>query len=188
MTLNERAITSQLRRYFLSKGLSPIGKLNVFDHLDDADERTFIVDFAFGPIASKGNRTHEVVCSDIDRFREHESVLDSALNDLLVVCEFPANVDIAKGWSKQANPDPMVGLAIEVENAKSKYFLGSLLAASCTGRWGLLVVPDTPETSRWIMTVRRMIHKGSRSPIPSNIVIFKWNRLEEYINSEGNAD
>jgi hypothetical protein len=188
MTLNERTITSRLRRYFHSKGLSPIGKLNVFNHLDDADERTFIVDLAFGPIASTGNRTYDVVRSDTNRFSQHEMLLDSALNDLLDVCEFPATVDFNKGWSKQANPNPMVGLAIEVENAKSKYFLGSLLAASCTGRWGLLVVPDTPETSRWIMTVRRMIHKGARSPIPSNIVIFKWNRLEEYINSEGNVD
>ncbi|MCP9849217.1 hypothetical protein [Cyanobium sp. Morenito 9A2] len=160
----------------------------MFDHLDDAEERTFIVDLTIEPIASKGNRSHEVACSDICRFRQHESDLDSALNDLLGVCEFPATVDFDKGWRKEANPNPMVGLAIEVENAKSKYFLGSLLAASCTGRWGLLVVPDTPETSRWIMTVRRMIHKGSRSPIPSNIVIFKWNRLEEYINNEENVD
>jgi hypothetical protein len=160
----------------------------VFDHLDDADERTFIVDLAFGPLASKGNRSHEVVCSDIESFRQHASDLDSALIDLLGVCEFPASDDFDKGWCKQANPNPMTGLAIEVENAKSKYFLGSLLAASCTGRWGLLVVPDTPETSRWIMTVRRMIHKGSHSPIPSNIVIFKWNRLEEYINNEENGD
>lgn len=183
MTLNERAITSRLRRHFLSKGLRSIGKLNVFDHLDDADERTFIVDFTVGPIASKGNRSPEIVYSDICTFRQHASDLDRALDDLLDVCEFPATVDLDNGWHKQPNPNPMVGLAIEVENAKSKYFLGSLLAASCTGRWGLLVVPDTPETSRWIMTVRRMIHKGNQSPIPSNIVIFKWNRLEEYINN-----
>jgi hypothetical protein len=167
--------------------LNPIGKLNVFNHLDDAEERSFIVDLAIGPIASKGNRSHEDACSDICRFREHEVDLDSALNDLLGVCEFPATIDFANGWRKQANPNPMVGLAIEVENAKSKYFLGSLLAASCTGRWGLMVVPDTPETTRWIMTVRRMIYKGSQSPIPSNIVIFKWSRLEELMNIEENV-
>lgn len=188
MTLDERAITSRLRRHFLSKGLSPAGKLNVFDHVDDTEERTFIVDFTVGPISSKGNRSHEVVCSDNNRFRQHESNLDSTLNNLLGVCEFPTTVDFDKGWRLQANPNPMVGLAIEVENAKSKYFLGSLLAASCTGRWGLLVVPDTPETSRWIMTVRRMIHKGNQSPIPTNIVIFKWNRLEESIDVEENID
>jgi hypothetical protein len=186
MTLSEPAITSRLRQHFLSKGLSPTGKLNVFDHIDDAEERSFIVDYTFGPIASKGNRSPEIANSDIRRFNQCASVLDRAVNDLLDICEFPATLDFDNGWHKQANPNPMVGLAIEVENAKSKYFLGSLLAASCTGRWGLLVVPDTPETTRWIMTVRRMIHKGSQSPIPSNIVIFKWNRLEARINNEGN--
>jgi hypothetical protein len=184
MTLNERAITNQLGRHFASKELTPNGKLNVFDHVDDAEERTFIVDFTVGPTASKGNRSYEVACSDNDKFREYESRLDNAFNDLLAVCEFPTTDDFGKGWLSQPNPNPMVGLAVEVENAKSKYFLGSLLAASCTGRWGLLVVPDSKETSRWIMTVRRMIHKGSQSPIPANIAIFKWNRLEEYIETK----
>lgn len=160
----------------------------MFDHVDDTEERTFIVDFTVGPKSSKGNRSQEVVRSDNNLFRQHESNLDSTLCDLLDVCEFPTTVDFEKGWCRKANPNPMVGLAIEVENAKSKYFLGSLLAASCTGRWGLLVVPDTPETSRWIMTVRRMIHKGIQSPIPANIVIFKWNRLKEFIDNQENID
>jgi hypothetical protein len=137
MVLSELAITSRLRRHFLSKWLSPTGKLNVFNHVDDAEERSFIVDFTFGPIASKGIRSSEIVNSDIRMFNQYASVLDRAVNDLLVVCEFPAAIDIQNGWRKQANPNPMVGLAIEVENAKSKYFLGSLLAASCIGRWGL---------------------------------------------------
>lgn len=141
MGLSEPTITSRLSRHFLSKGLSPTGKLNVFNHVDDAEERSFIVDFTFGPIASKGIRSSETVNSDISMFNRCASVLDRAVNGLLDVCEFPATVDIQNGWRKQANPNPMVGLAIEVENAKSKYFLGSLLAASCIGRWGLLVVP-----------------------------------------------
>jgi len=182
MTLNERVISSALDRYFRSRGLAPIGKFDVFDHIDDSNERTFVIDFAIGPTATKGRRTPAVESDDLSRFRQEGPPIDRVVDDLLQTCDFPSDEDCQHGWRRQENPNPMVGLAVEIENAKSKYFLGSLLAASCTGRWGLLIAPDSAETNHWIHTVRRMVYKGSSSPIPSNIIIFKWNRLETHIS------
>ena len=57
MTLNEREISTVLNSYFTNQWLTPIGKLNVFNHIDDDQERTFIVDFAVGPESTKGEST-----------------------------------------------------------------------------------------------------------------------------------
>lgn len=170
--IDERTVSRLLRPFFISRGLAPLGKINVFNHADDVAERTFIIDFAVGPEATKGNRTAKQKNDDLARFEEFGNLLDQVVDELLSVCEFPSEGDFGKGWSKAPNPNPMTGLAIEIENAKSKYFLGSLLAASIAGRWGLLIVPNNPITDSWINTVRRMIHKGNSSPIPSNIIIF----------------
>lgn len=179
--MNERAVASQLKRYFISQGLDPIGKYNVFDHPDDADERTFIIDFAVGPRATKGRRILIAQEEDWTRFQEEGTRIDRVVDDLMHVCAFPSQDDCDSGWRRGQNPNPIVGLAVEIENARTKYFLGSLLAASIAGRWGLLIAPDCLETDRWIQTVRRMIYKGSHRPIPSNILIFKWSRLEKHI-------
>ena len=173
MTLNEREISTALNSYFTNQGLTPIGKLNVFNHIDDTQERTFIVDFAVAPESTKGERTTAIRERDQEVFRQMAPQIDEVINRLVASCEFPLPNDQVQGWQMQHNPNPVVGISVEIENAKSKYFLGSLLAASCTGRWGLLIVPDSPETNKWIQTVRRLIYKGNVSPIPANIIIFK---------------
>ena len=180
--MDERTVSSELKRYFHSRGLDSIGKFDVFNHLDDSDERTFIIDFAVGPKATKGRRTSDQEHIDLTRFQEAGTRIDPVVKGLMHICEFPSAEDtIGRRWKELANPNPMVGLAVEIQNAKTKYFLGSLLAASAVGRWGLLIVPDSLEMDRWIQTIPRIIHKGSLSPIPSNIVIVKWPQLEIHI-------
>jgi hypothetical protein len=170
--MKELTVSNCLADYFNKQGLHPIGKFNAFDHVDDVEERTFIVDLAIGPIATKGNRTEEQIDSDTTKFRESSGQIDQAVEDLMGACIFPLQSDHNRGWRKKA---------IEIENSKSKYFLGSLLAAAIAGRWGIFVVPDSTQSKYWINTVRRMIHKGNTSPIPSNIVIFLWPRIRAHI-------
>jgi len=180
--MKEREVSDLLTHYFAGRGLSAIGKFNVFDHVDDdADERSFIIDLAFEPMATKGNRSNEQVLSDTERFEEAAAQILDAVRSMEDVCIFPTREDQSRGWQMEANRNPMVGLAVEIENAPSKYFLGSLMACAITGRWGLLVVPDSAETEHWVNTVRRMIHKGSTSPIPSNIMICSWPNLRAHI-------
>ena len=125
MSLDEKAISATLSDYFSRQGLTPVGKFKVFNHSDDASERTFIVDFAVGPVATKGIRSCAVQIEDRQRFSEVEEEIDRIINSLLVACEFPSEADEIQGWQKRFNPNPMVGISVEVENAKSKYFLAS---------------------------------------------------------------
>lgn len=183
--MNESVVLRSIERYLTSHRLQPVRKLNLFDHADDNAERTFITDLATNPIATKGLRTYEQVRSDSARFGEYADLLDRVAHEIEDHCIFPLNEDFQRGWIRRANPNPMAGLAFEIENAKSKYFLGSLLAAAIAGRWGILVVPDSTQTNYWVNTVRRMIHKGDTSPIPSNIIIVKWPDLDRQIRSNG---
>ena len=173
-------------RHLSSRGLQPVKKLNLFDHADDIGERTFITDLATHPIATKGLRRPEQINADLSRFSECAEILDRFAEEIKDICAFPANIDYQQGWNRVPNPNPMAGLAFEIENAKSKYFLGSLLAAAIAGRWGILVVPDTTQTNMWVNTVRRMVCKGLTSPIPSNILIVKWTELNRHIRNNVN--
>ena len=183
--MNESTVINAIKRHLLSRGLQPVKKLNLFDHADDIRERTFITDLATHPIATKGLRTPEQISGDSCRFSESAELLDRFAREIEDICIFPANLDYQQGWNRVANPTPMVGIAFEIENARSKYFLGSLLAAAVAGRWGILVVPDTTQTNSWVHTVRRMVHKGYTSPIPSNILIVKWPELDRHIRRNG---
>jgi hypothetical protein len=84
----------------------------------------------------------------------------------------------------------MVGIAIEIENTLSKYFLGSLVAAAMAGRWGIVVVPSCNEANKWAEVADRMMSKGyeGRSPIPSNILVFDWQTLSEQITATREAN
>ena len=186
--LNERKVAVLIGDYFRSKMLASSKRYNIFNHQHDANERTLIIDLAISPFATKGNRTSQQHRDDHDLFNAASSHLDNIANDLLSISVFPA-ANNEPGWSKAHNPNPMVGFAVEIENAKSKYFLGSLIAASIAGRWGLLIVPDSISTDNWINTVRRIVWKGDMSPVPSNVIIIKWPAFESYIiNSTGMAN
>ena len=184
-TMNEGKVIRALQRYLHGHGLITVKKLNLFDHAHDAAERTFITDLAAHPLATKGPRTHLQEQDDARRFDNSRALLDHIARELADICIFPSETDRQSGWCRSENPNPMAGLAFEIENAKSKYFLGSLLAASIAGRWGILIVPDTTHTRLWVNTVRRMIHKGGTSPIPSNTIIVKWPDLDDHIRRSG---
>jgi hypothetical protein len=81
--MKELTVSNCLADYFTKKGLHPIEKFNAFDHVDDVEERTFIVDLAIGPTATKGNRTEEQIDSDTAKFRESSGQIDQAVEDLM---------------------------------------------------------------------------------------------------------
>lgn len=190
--LNEQKVSNRLSEYFRGRGLTPLGKKSPFTHLDDAIERSFEIDLAFGPTGTPGNRTSAQVEEDKDIFNRASRLIDPLIDELLTPSLFPKDKRSRMNWQWEANPNPVYGLAIEIENNTSKYLLGSLLAAAIAGRWGLLILPDSPAVPRWIETIHRMMHKGAQSPIPSNVAIFSWPTLEAYLNrseqgSGGNA-
>lgn len=159
--LDEREVSELLKSYFRSKGLEILGKFNAFDHPDDdTDERSFEIDLAIGPRGTKGNRTEQQRSDDTNLFEAHSAQINSVIADLNSISLFPGS----RSWSRQANPNPLVGIAIEIENKLSKYFLGSLLAAAIVGRWGMVIIPECPDASRWISTLDRMMHKGRKVP------------------------
>jgi hypothetical protein len=165
--------------------LNPLGKRSPFTHADDSLERSFQIDLAIGPTCTLGDRTPEQVSADTSAFDEAAVLIDPEVERLLGLSVFPKDQRSIKSWNWMANPNPVYGLAIEIENnTSSKYFLGSFLAAAIAGRWGILVVPDSPEIPRWIETLNRMMHKGVPSPIPSNVSVFTWRSLQEYLNQE----
>jgi hypothetical protein len=174
-------VSASLSEYFRSCGLSPLGKRSPFTHDDDAQERSFQIDLAIGPNGTHGNRTIQQEADDKALFLEASKLIDPVIEDLRHFSLFPEHHDSINSWCREANPNPVYGIAVEIENCLSKYFLGSLLAASIAGRWGILVVPDCVKTERWIKTVHRMMHKGPQSPIPSNILIFSWSTLQQRI-------
>jgi hypothetical protein len=177
----ENEVSILLQQYFRSKGLEVMGKYNAFNHDDDELERSLVIDLAIGPEGTKGLRTEAQQVADQNRFQEHASTIDSAIEEIREISIFPKNQKSIKCWSWKPNPNPLVGIAIEIENNLSKYFLGSLLAAAITGRWGIVVIQDTREEDRWVNTIQRMMHKGSNSPIPSNIIILSWTSLYQKI-------
>lgn len=181
-TLNEKEVSNRLSEYFRGRGLTPLGKHSPFIHIDDCHERSFEIDLAIGPIVTLGNRTAEQADNDRRTFQEASNMIDHIFDELRHYSLFPKEQSSIMNWHWEANPNPVYGLAIEIENNLSKYLLGSLLAAAIAGRWGLLIVPDSPEVPRWIETINRMMHKGAQSPIPSNVAIFSWPTLKEHLN------
>jgi hypothetical protein len=110
-------------------------------------------------------------------FSAHSKDIDAVVEELREISLFP-NCQTRNGsWSWEANPNPLVGIAIEIENSLSKYFLGSLLAAAITGRWGIVIIHNARDEQRWVSTLNRMMHKGVTSPIPSNTIIVSWPTL-----------
>jgi hypothetical protein len=183
MKMEEREITTQLKRYFESKNLEILGKFDAFDHPDDDDERSFQIDLAIGPLGTKGCRSLKQQEADKSLFEHHSSVVDPVIEELNSISLFPRNRQTIRSWTRQANPNPLVGIAIEIENNLSKYFLGSLLAAAITGRWGIVIIENPANEYRWISTLERMMHKGAVSPIPPNILIFSWPTLSAKMSS-----
>lgn len=180
--LNEQEVSRRLSDYLQSCGLTPLGKQSPFIHDDDNLERSFEIDLAIGPTGTLGNRTEEHVSADKCTFEDASNSIDPIVRGLLRYSLFPKDQQSRMSWRWEANPNPVYGLAIEIENNTSKYLLGSLLAASIAGRWGLLILPDAPAVPRWIETIHRMMHKGAQSPIPSNVAIFTWPLLERHMN------
>lgn len=175
----EKEVAFELSNYFQNQGLEVIGKLDIFDHLHDADERSFVIDLAIGPLATKGNRSHNQLVNDQSVFHEKSKILDDVVRELINFSLFPKDSQNYMSWERKANPNPVVGIAIEIENCMTKYFLGSLLASAVAGRWGMVIIPDCIEGPRWINTMRRMLHKGQQSPIPSNVAVFTWTDLKQ---------
>lgn len=179
--LDEQEVSSRLSEYFRSRGLNPLGKRSPFTHVDDALERSFKIDLAIGPTATLGNLNHEQFYENRRTFGEAATAIDPIVEELRQGSLFPGEQSSMFDWRWEPNPNPVYGLAIEIENSVSKYLLGSMLAAAISGRWGLLILPDRPEVPRWIETINRMMHKGARSPIPSNVAIFSWPSLQEHL-------
>lgn len=185
LDLDETEVSRCLSEYFRTRGLNPLGKQSSFTHHDDSKERSFQIDLAIEPTCTLGNRSPVQVSADTLAFDEAAVLIDPEVDRLLSLSVFPKDQRSINSWNWRANPNPVYGLAIEIENnTSSKYFLGSMLAAAIAGRWGILVVPDSPEISRWIETLNRMMHKGAQSPIPSNVSVFTWPSLQEYLNQE----
>ena len=134
-----------------------------------------------GPVSKLGNRSQDEVDYDREKFSNAANTIDRVANDLLNQSAFPGNQPSRMSWNWSPNPNPVYGLAIEIENKMTKYFLGSLLAAAITGRWGILIAPEEPLLDKWIKTIERMMHKGAQSPIPTNILIFSWPKLERHL-------
>lgn len=180
--LDEQNVVSSLSNYFRKRGLNPLGKVSPFSHIDDSFERTFEIDLAIGPTASPGIRTQEQVSQDKSTFIAAATNIDRIVDELRQHSIFPKDQCSIESWRWEANPNPVFGLAIEIENNFSKYLLGSLLASAICGRWGFLILPESPEVPRWIETLKRMMHKGAQSPIPSNVAIFLWPSLRDHLN------
>ena len=183
MNMIENEVSALLQQYFCRKGLEVLGKYNAFNHDDDALERSLVIDLAIGPEGTKGLRTEQQQEADQTRFEEQAATIDSAIEELREISIFPKDQKSIKCWTWEPNPNPLVGIAIEIENNLSKYFLGSLLAAAIVGRWGIVIIQDIRDEKRWLYTIQRMMHKGSKSPIPSNIVILSWASLYQKITA-----
>jgi hypothetical protein len=179
----ENAVSALVQEYFKSKGLEVLGKYNAFNHGDDDLERSLVIDLAIGPEGTKGLRTETEVVADQARFLKLSPEIDKVIEELREISIFPKDQTSIMSWHWEANPNPLVGIAIEIENNLSKYFLGSLLAAAITGRWGIVIIQDTREENRWVNTIRRMMHKGSTSPIPSNTMIISWSSFSNLITT-----
>ena len=185
MNLEAAQIKQKLKEYFDSKETPNRSEYSLFDHTtDDIKERDFKIDFVTAPYATKGYRDGYMGRLDQIEFNKWSKKLDSIVCHLKPYSLFPKEKDsVGRCWKFKHNMNPMVGIAIEIENTLSKYFLGSLVAAAMAGRWGIVVVPRGNEADRWVEVVDRMMGKGykDRSPIPSNVLVFDWQTLNEQI-------
>lgn len=182
-TLDEIIVARCLSEWFISQQLSPLGKMRPFGHHDDVGERSFAIDLAVGPVGTPGNRSQQQIENDKLLFRSASEKIDPVIEQLTNISLFPG-INLIPGHNIAPNHNPVYGIAVEIENNLSKYLLGSLLAAAITGRWGLLVLPNSAKVPKWIQTIKRMIHKGEASPIPSNILIFAWPELNAYLQHQ----
>jgi len=139
----------------------------------------------------KGFRVNQIREQDRAKFNEWPEKFDGIVSSLKPYSLFPRDKDcVGVCWEFKHNTNPMVGIAIEIENTLSKYFLGSLVAAAMAGRWGIVVVPSCNEANKWVEVADRMMSKGyeGRSPIPSNILVFDWQTLSEQITATREAN
>jgi hypothetical protein len=181
--MNPADVKNKLGNYLRKKDLEVDFEYDVFSHaVDDQSERSFKIDIATNPFAKKGSRTELEAINDKHQFNVFAARLDTIItNELNIISMFPNCTDFAANWRLSHNPNPMSGLAIEIENTLSKYFLGSLLAAAIAGRWGIVVVENESLAGKWTETMRRMRHKGSVCPIPSNVLVIGWYKLSHHI-------
>ena len=186
MSLDAAQVKLTLKDYFDNEGISSVNEYKVFDHgEDDVDERDFRIDFVTRPFATKGDRDRDNWCRDRARFNDSSEKLDYIVRSLKPYSLFPGTKDkVGECWEFKCNTNPMVGIAIEIENTLSKYFLGSLVAAAMAGRWGIVIVESCAKADKWIEAVGRMVNKGyeGRSPIPSNVLVFDWPSLRGQIS------
>jgi hypothetical protein len=183
MALEHKDIKMQLKSYFDSMSISNQSEYRLFNHADDGGEKSFTIDFVTHPYAEKGEREGAAILRDISSFQSFRNQIDRSIDQLRELSLFPGREEIP-GWQPMANTNPMVGIAIEIENnLTSKYFLGSLLAAAVAGAWGIVIVQNGYNSARWVQTLKRMIHKGHQSPIPSNILVLDWQVFDQHINT-----
>jgi hypothetical protein len=192
MNLEAAQIKQKLKEYFDSEGTPSENEYNLFDHAkDDINERDFRIDFVTAPYATKGYRSALARQQDQDKFNQSSEKLDGIVSRLKPHSLFPKEqTSVGECWEFKHNMNPMVGIAIEIENTLSKYFLGSLVAAAMAGRWGIVVVPRCNKADKWVEVVDRMVSKGyqGRSPIPSNVLVFDWQTLSEQITATREAN
>jgi hypothetical protein len=185
--LDSTQVKQRLKEYFDTEGTHNENEYDVFDHkTDDKNERDFRIDFVTAPFAEKGYRNSRIRLQDQIKFNKWSEKLDGIVRSLKPYSLFPREKDtVGECWEFKHNTNPMVGIAIEIENTLSKYFLGSLVAAAMAGRWGIVVVPRCNKADRWVEVVNRMMSKGyeGRSPIPSNVLVFDWQTLSEQITA-----
>lgn len=190
--LKSKQVKQKLKEYFVTEGITSMNEYNVFDHkTDDKNERDFRIDFVTAPFATKGCRDDQIRLKDESGFNECSEKLDGIVLRLKSYSLFPGKRDsVGECWKFNHNTNPMVGIAIEIENTLSKYFLGSLVAAAMAGRWGIVIVPRCNKADRWVEVVSRMMSKGyeGRSPIPSNVLVFDWQTLSEQITATREAN
>ena len=190
--LDSTEVKQKLKEYFDSQNAPNQNEYNLFNHkIDDKNERNFRIDFVTAPYAKKGFRVNQIREQDRTKFNERSEKLDGIVSSLKPYSLFPREKDsVGACWEFKHNTNPMVGIAIEIENTLSKYFLGSLVAAAMAGRWGIVVVPGCNKADRWVEVVNRMMSKGyeGRSPIPSNILVFDWQTLSEQITATREAN
>jgi hypothetical protein len=183
MPLQHGVVKERLKRYFDSLGIDNQPEYMLFNHTDDKGEKSFTIDFVTHPLAEKGERGEAAFARDINSFQSFRNQIDGSIHQLRELSLFPGREGIP-GWQPMANTNPMVGIAIEIENnLESKYFLGSLLAAAVAGIWGIIVVENGGYSALWVQTLKRMIHKGHQSPIPLNILVLDWQALDQHIST-----
>jgi hypothetical protein len=150
--MDEKTVANLFIEFLKPLGLEHKRQYNAFNHpVHDAHERSFKIDLAFGPFATKGNRTSAQKPEDERTIGSKSQDIDDMIDTIrrkALLARMNSPLD-GERFERYCNPNPMASLAIEVENnTKSKYFPGSLLAASIVGRWGILLIPSNHDTQR----------------------------------------